>query len=341
MRAAPDHKRRTCRRARLVLAILSCVAVSLAFTAQAPLTLVSTAWAPFTNPDGQPRFALDLVETAFDRIGIAATTTIVDASQFTASLLSPAFDGSPAAWKDAERERALIFSQPYLENRLVLVGQRGADVSAATLADLAGKRVAIVEGYAYGDSVEKGGPVFVRSSSEEDSLGRLLSGAVDYTLMDDLVVQYIVNNHPKEAGTRLQIGATPLVVRELFLAIRRTRPDAESIVTRFNAQLRGMIADGTYHRLLHVDWIRADINGDGVTEYVPRADGAGTAEPKQVYALFTAPPSTETPAKKTGFYVGGSIYGDWASVPESYKVSSSSTRPDPRRSTGTIFKFTW
>ena len=103
-----------------------------------------------------------------------------------------------------------------------------------------------VEGYAYGDSVEKGGPVFVRSSSEEDSLGRLLSGAVDYTLMDNLVVQTSFNNHPKEAGTRLQIGTTPLVRRELFLAIRRTRPDAESIVTRFNAQLRGMIADGTY-----------------------------------------------------------------------------------------------
>ena len=160
--------------------------------------------------------------------------------------------------------------------------------------------------------------------------------------MDDLVVQYIVNNHPKEAGTRLQIGATPLVMRELFLAIRRTRPDAESIVTRFNAQLRGMIADGTYHRLLHVDWIRADINGDGVTEYVPRADGAGTAEPKQVYALFTAPPSHSRRRRRRP--VSTSAAASTAigrACLTSYKVSSSSTRPDPRRSTGTIFKFTW
>ena len=223
--------------------------------------------------------------------GSTAKTTIVDAAQFTSSLLAPAFDGSAAAWKDPERERVLIFSQPYLENRLVLVGRRGADVSARTLADLAGKRVAIVEGYSYGDSIESGGPIFVRSASEEDSLARLLKGVVDYTLMDDLVVQYIVSNYPKEAGTRLQIGSTPLVTRELCLALRRTRPDAESIVTRFNAQLRGMIADGTYHRLLHVDWIRADINGDGVAEYVPRTDGAGTAEPKRAYALFTAPAS--------------------------------------------------
>jgi polar amino acid transport system substrate-binding protein len=342
MRASLDDHRGTGRPARLVLTIvLACAAVSLAIAAQAPLTLVSTAWPPFTDAPGQPRFALDLVEAAFGRIAVSAKTTIVDAGQFTASLLAPAFDGSAAAWKDADRERVLIFSEPYLENRLVLVGLRGADVSARSLADLSGKRVAIVEGYSYGDSIESGGPVFVRSRSEEDSLARLLKGGVDYTLMDELVVEHIVGSYPKEAGTRLQIGSTPLVTRELCLALRRTRPDAESLITRFNAQLGDMIADGTYHRLLHLDWIRADINGDGVPEYVPRTDGAGTPEPKRVYALFTEPRSPARTTEKPGFYVGGNIYSDWASVPESYKTGSSSQPPDPRRSTASIFKFTW
>jgi polar amino acid transport system substrate-binding protein len=341
MGASRDDTRKGGPRAIVALVPLACAAVLVAIAAQTPLTLVSTAWPPFTNVPGQPRFALDLVDAAFGRIGVTATTKIVGAAQFTSSLLAPECDGSAAAWKDPERERILIFSQPYLENRLVLVGPRGADVSARTLADLSGKRVAIVEGYSYGDSIESAGPVFVRSTSEEDSLARLLKGAVDYTLMDDLVVQYLVSNYPKEAGTRLQLGSTPLVTRELYLALRRTRPDAESIVTRFNAQLRGMIADGTYHRLLHVEWIRADVNGDGVSEYVPRTDSAGTAEPKRAYALFAAPPSAATTSTKPGFYVGGNIYSDWASVPESYKSGSPSERPDSRRSTASIFKFTW
>jgi polar amino acid transport system substrate-binding protein len=323
---------------------LTCATVSLAAVAQtAPVTLnlVSTPWPPFTNVAGQPRFALDLVEAAFDRIGVKANTRIVSPGEFTTSLLAPTFDGSAAAWKDAERERALIFSQAYLENRLVLVGRRGADVSAARMADLAGKRIAIVEGYSYGESVENAGPIFVKSSSEEDSLSRLLKGTVDYTLMDDLVVEYIVSNHPKEAGTRLQIGKSALVTRPLYLAIRRTRPDAESIVSRFNAQLPRMIADGTYHRLLHVDWIRADINGDGVTEYVPRPGGAGSLEPKRAYDLFSTSTPTSTTPVKTGFYVGGSIYADWAAVPDRYKDMGSADRPDPRRSTASLFKFTW
>jgi ABC-type amino acid transport substrate-binding protein len=306
----------------------------------AQLNLVSTAWPPFTNPSGQPRFALDLVEEALKRIDVSATTTIVSPAQFTLALLSGRFDGSAAAWKDPERERALIFSLPYLENRLVLVGRYGVDVSAAVLADLAGKRVAIVEGYSYGDEIDRPGPVLVRSHSEEDSLSQLLKGAVDYALMDELVVHYIVSRYPDESSTRLQIGSKPLLMRELHFALTRTREDAASIVGRFNAQLRGMLADRTYHRLLHMDWIRGDIDGDGVPEYVPLNDRPGPAEPQHIYALFSPPKTApETPAKP-GFYLGGNIYSDWASVPESYKDVNEHP-PDSRRSTASIFEFTW
>jgi polar amino acid transport system substrate-binding protein len=320
--------------------ILACATVSLAVLAQvSSLTLVSTAWPPFTNAPGQPRFALDLVEAALGRFKLTSKTTIVSAAQYTPSLLGGQFDGSAAAWKDAERERVLIFSQPYLENRLVLVGRLGADVSAKTLADLKGKRVAIVEGYSYGE-IDGAGPAFVRSQSEQDSLTRLLKGHVDYTLMDELVVQYIVRNYPKESRSRLEIGSTPLITRELFLAVKRARPDAESIIMRFNAQLRSMIADRTYHRLLHVDWLLADVNGDGISEYVPVNDRTGPTEPQRIYTLFSTREGSSKAPEKPGFYVGGNTYSDWASVPESYKEINP-RQPDARRSTASIFRFTW
>jgi polar amino acid transport system substrate-binding protein len=308
----------------------------------APLRLVSTPWPPFTNEPGQPRFALDLVEAALGRIGLTAKTTIVEPARFTPALLSNTFDGSAAAWKDAERERVLVFSQPYLENRLILVGRRGDDVSAAALTDLKGKRIAIVEGYAYGDAVDKSGAIFVRSRGEEDSLTLLLQNKADYVLMDELVVQYIVTNYPNEAKTRLNVGSKPLLTRPLYFAVRRARPDAESIIKEFNAQLRGMIADRTYHRLLHVPWISADLDGDGRPEFVPQSDKAGTAEPKQAYTLFLEDqPKTSKPLEgKSGFYLGGNIYSDWASVPNRYKAEDP-RYPDAARSTASIFSFRW
>ena len=72
----------------------------------------------------------------------------------------------------------------------MLVGRHGADVSAKALPALAGRRIAIVEGYSYGDALERSGVILQRTRSEEDSLAQLLKSSVDYTLMDDLVVQY-------------------------------------------------------------------------------------------------------------------------------------------------------
>ena len=329
----------------LLTGVALLVVGSLAMSAQtlAPLALVSTAWSPFTNEPGRPRFALDLVEAGLGRFGVSAKTTIVSAAEFTPSILGERFDGSAAAWKDPERERVLIFSQPYLENRLVLVGRHGADVSAAGLADLKGKRIALVGGYSYGGVIDTAGPILVRSTSEEDSLTRLLKGDVDYTLMDELVIEYILRNYPKESATRLQIGSISLITRELHLAVRRSHPNAAAIVSRFNAQLRDMIADRTYHRLLHVDWIQADVNGDGVLELVPSNDQAGPSAPVHSYKLFSTLEPTakvQTPGKPSGFYMGGNIYSDWASVPSRFK-SSFSSDPDSRRSQASIFTFTW
>jgi polar amino acid transport system substrate-binding protein len=338
MRVPFVPRRLSSRRVFAAVMLLSLTTISLgAQTRQ--LRFVSTAWPPFTNAPGQPRFALDLVEAALGRIGVTATTSIVEADQFTTALLTGPYDGSAAAWRDLEREPVVLFSQAYLENRLILVARRGDDVSADALADLKGKRVAIVQGYAYGDAVENAGPTFVRSRSEEDSLRLLLDSAVDYTLMDELVVQYLVDNYAEQARTRLAFGATPLITRPLYLAVRRSLPDAQSIVDRFNAQLRAMIADHTYHRLLQVEWIRADVDGDGRLEYVAQGDRSGPVEPLRAYTvLSTDLPAPQPSSPERRYYFGGTIYPDWAAVPAQFK-GYTSQRPDPARSTGTIFTF--
>ena len=307
----------------------------------APLRFVSTPWPPFTNEAGKPRIALALVEAAFGRAGLKADTTIVEPAQFTVALTSDRYDGSAAAWKDAGREQVLLYSQPYLENRLVLVGRRGEDASATGLGEVSGRRIALVEGYSYGDAIVTSGVIPVPSRSEEDSVALLLAKKVDYVLMDELVVQYIIEKHPNEARTRLSVGSTPLLKRTLHVAVRRAHPEAASIVERFNAQLRGMIADRTYHRLLNVSWILADVDGDGITELVPKNDMSGKEPPKQAYSLFSTD-ALSTKSAQTGprYYVGGTIYTDWAAVPNRYK-SPPPNLPDSDSRTGTIFTFRW
>ena len=103
-----------------------------------------------------------------------------------------------------------------------------------------------------------------------------------------------------------------------------------------------MIADRSYHRLLQLDWIRADVDGDGRREYVPHDDQTGPRAPEHSYEVFTVkgrirllgtdavaaqrpsrplPPSpsratgilTTEPGRTRRFYFGGNIYEGWSS----------------------------
>ena len=326
-----------------VVVVLLCVSAN----AQTQhLRLVSTPWSPFTNSPGKARFALDLVHSALQRIGITAETTIVEESRLTPALLNKEFDGSAALWTEQQRERVLLYSQAYMENRLILVGSKNSDVSATSLSALKGKKIAIVEGYAYGDDVKIGNnePTYVLTRGEEDSVAKVLNGDVDYTLMDQLVVEYLIANYGTDARTRLAFGSAPLIKRSLHFAIRRDLPDAASIINRFNAELRKMIADKSYNRLLHLDWIEADVDGDGKVEYVPLTDKAGPNAPDHGYELFSRSRDVREPQpssnSKARFYFGGKVYQGWQSVPEVYK------NPEPGNArtggaTVTFFHFTF
>ena len=56
--------------------------------------------------------------------------------------------------------------------------------------------------------------------------------------------------------------------------------------------------------------------------------------------LLAEPDQVKGPGNAPGFYVGGTLYSDWASVPDSYKTGASPV-PDPRRASGTIFTYKW
>jgi ABC-type amino acid transport substrate-binding protein len=330
-----------------LIAVVATTLMATAATAQTTtpekpaLHLGSTPWTPFTNEAGKPRFAIDLVQAALKRMGITVETTVVPEGTLTGALLEGKFDGSPALWRDKDREDKLIYSKPYLENRLVLVARKGFDVSAPALPALAGRRIALVDGYAYGDALKVAkGPAYVTASSVEESLQMVLDSRADYVLMDDLVVEYLLTNYPEEVKTRLAIGTEPLLTRTLHFALRRDVRAAQSVVDRFDAEVIKMIADRSYHRLLQVGWILADIDGDGRMELVPATDQAGREAPVRRYELVTVTANPAKPEGKKRFYLGGKVYDDWGSVPERYKVLDANKTPWGSQS-APIFSFKW
>jgi polar amino acid transport system substrate-binding protein len=299
------------------------------------LHLASDSWPPFTDtPEGQ-RVAIELVLTALDRAGIPATATIVDWKDVETGLRDGTFDGSAAMWRAEKREEDLLFSEPYLENRLVLVGRKGSDVAAARISDLSGKRVAAVGRYAYGDAITGAvGVYFINGRNDQDDLNKLLTGDVDYMLVDELVARYLLSYQKDEATAKLEIGTTPLARRTLHLAIRRDVPGAAEIIEAFNREILGMFTDGTYGKILQVGSILVDIDGDGLDELVTLGDVVGQSPPGTVYDVFGKEP--ETPPEKQRVFIQGNIYEGWAAIPDRYKGPAGPMEPTFKYGT-TIF----
>jgi len=292
------------------------------------LRLVSDLWPPFTAEVGRPRVAIVLVEGALIRAGYSSSTTILSDgfAQVVERIESAEFDGSAALWKTAEREKLLRFSVPYLENRLVLVGREGSPVDARSMSDLAGKRVGTVSSYAYGEVLSTTtGPEFVLGKSDEANLQSLLAGEIDYVLADELLIHHVFKHQAEEAERSLEVGRSPLVSRKLYFAIRKDLPGSKEIVQRFDKEIRAMMADGAYHRALDVDWIWADIDGDGTSELVLRGAKAGMKAPVNGYDVINTDDYSEE-AKPSRYVVEGVIYQDWEAVPDQYKVDIDRTR---------------
>ncbi len=283
--------------------------------ASAPLSLASGVWAPFTDKAGKPRYAIELVAEALRREGISIKSTIVGQQDLMRELEHGTFEGSEALWLSEEREKYLLYSEPYLENRLVLLGRVDADVSAKDVSELVGKRLGVVSNYAYGSEIlEAKGPKLVYADSDEDNLRALLKEEVDYIVVDELLTYFLFQYEPEKAENRLKVASSPLATRSLHLALRRDKEGAEEIIRAFNRQLPQMRRDGTYHRLLNVAWIVADVDGDGQVETVASGKNLGTAPPGTGYHL-----SGTAPTGAPRFVVNGEVYDQWQTVPEEFK----------------------
>ena len=130
-----------------------------------------TAWPPSrTNPDR--RLALDLVETALKRLDIGGDTSFVDEAGSTTALLGNDFDGKRrCVARRGSRALPPLF-EPYLENRLILVGRRGSGRLGDRPHRPQGKDRWIVGGYSYGDAVQATtGPTWVGSTAKRTASG--------------------------------------------------------------------------------------------------------------------------------------------------------------------------
>jgi ABC-type amino acid transport substrate-binding protein len=303
------------------------------------LKLGSDTWPPFTNVAGEKSFALDLVQEALERINIKSETEIVIFEDVLSAIDKGELDGSAALWSSPERSEKYYFSEPYLYNQLILVGRKGSVVKELTVADLAGKKVGIVEHYAYGEiSNPQSGVIVVESKSDQKSLEKLLTKQIEYLLVDKLLIQYMLKYQINDVTKYLEFGDTPLMIKSLHFALSKNITDGSQIVDVFNKEIKKMIADGSYNDILELNWIKSDIDGDGKYELVLQGNHAGLEKPTDTYSIYAEKTFTKPVNNSYRYIIDGQSYDGWENIPDKYKIKVSPGQANPNN-IGLIFSF--
>lgn len=299
------------------------------YSQNSDLKLASDIWPPFTDVESEKAFALDLVKEALARIDIKVDYEIVEFDDVIKRIDDGIYDGSAALWMSEERSEKYIFSEPYLQNQLILIGRKGSDVSAKSFDDINGKRIAVVEDYDYGAEIDPDKVQLVTGESDQQNLERLLSGEIDYMLVDDLLIQYLLKYQVNDVHEFLEIADYPILIKPLHFAIRKNYENGAEIISAFNAEVKEMIAEGTYNRILELNWITADVDGDGTMELILDGNVAGMAPPERSYGISGAAMSGK-PGMNSGYFIEGKKYSSWDDIPQEYKTEMVMNSQNPK-----------
>jgi len=302
-----------------MLYCLICLTFS-SYAQQQEIKLAADIWPPFTNIKSEKSILSNLVQEALERMELKSTLDILSFTEVLDQINSGIYDGSPGLWISPERQEKFFFSKPYLYNQLVLVGIKGTDVSAVSFNDLGGKKIGVVDHYDYGDFENNKELVIIRGANDQKNLENLLSGKIDYMLVDALLIQYMLKYQLNDVTQHLAIGQQPLLVKSVHLALGKKVENAEEILSRFDEQIEQMIADGSFNDILELNWVRADIDGDGQMELVLGSNMAGTSAPQNIYGLMMDNSYKDQKNGPTRYYVDGKLYEDWDNIPKSFKL---------------------
>lgn len=233
------------------------------------LKIVADYWPPFTTGQKGQRMAADLVEKALTNAGIIHKTQILPWKDVLTGIKSAKYDAIIGAWKSKERESYLLFSKPYLENRIKLVGRIDNKIDFKSLGQLAGKKIGVVEDYAYGPEVSDNKKIIrVTGATLAGNIKKLIAKKLDYILADSIVAQAMKEFLPKDVRNKLIVYEQAVVIKSLHFALRKNYPGGKTILEKFNNSISKMIADGSYNKILGFSWVLADTNSDGIYEYI-------------------------------------------------------------------------
>jgi len=195
--------------------------------------------------------ALEIVRHVFARTDYSPEITIENWSRAVEGARMGVYDALASVWSSPEREQDLLFSEPYIESKLILLKLRANRRPYKNLQELAGSRLGVRTDYAYGvdfDAVP--GLILVEEDLLASNLLNLLNGKVDFVIADQRSANMQLHDLFKDRLNEVQVLDIELPSVARHVAAARTWPGHEAMIAAFNTALASAREDGSLDAII-------------------------------------------------------------------------------------------
>lgn len=217
--------------------------------AQTPVLIgAEDDWAPFSSgKDGNPvGMAVDIVRAIFAEAKIPMKLVPVPYARCMKEALEGRLAGCFNTVPDAHMRRDYLFhARPLFSEPTVIVAAASSAEKGLRTRHLRGKRVAVTNGYSYGDEFEsEKGLQRERVISDLAGLRMLAAGRVEYAVIFERVLVHILRGSAAPLQGRIKVVGQ-VQLNELYLSFSRKDPAAAHMLKQFDVAHAKLIADGT------------------------------------------------------------------------------------------------
>lgn len=238
--------------ARIPLALALLLVSSVLAQAQTSVHLMANTSPPYADAKLPDRgLALEIVEHVFSRTEYQTDIKIENWSRAVEGASIGVYDGLAAAWYTPERSKDLLFSEPYLSSKLIIVKRLEDRGRFRQLTDLAGGRLGVRADYAYGiDFSVIPGLKLVEENHLIQNLLNLMNGSVDFVIGDQRTMTMQLHEYMQDRITRFDVLPIDLPSPARHVAVSRELAGHDKIIAAFNKALAETRRDGSYNAIL-------------------------------------------------------------------------------------------
>ena len=190
----------------------------------------------------------------YDGIDMAIAKNIAEANGMTAKVENMEFESLLIALQNGQIDAAIAgmtvtedrieeadFSTPYYTATQVMIVKEDSDVASA--ADLADKKICVIQGYTGEICVKDMGYPYEAFKKGTDAIMELINGKCDVVVLDSATAQKYVSDNE---GLKILEDAAAFESEEYAIAVKKGNTE---LLDKINAVIDTMLADGTVAEL--------------------------------------------------------------------------------------------